>query len=326
MLRSNSVRRSCTRALMLTALAGLAVSGASAQFDRNKPMCTVRGQVTDTGSSQYTLEISDMQGQTPLISIPVGGSGDFTSDPIPAGDYHIRLLDNSGHSVYEDFISVADSDQFLTIHPRAVRVERPVSGTVSISQLQRKIPSKARKEFKKALEASQKGNTQAAIEHLKKAIEIEPAYMEAYNNLGVRYLAQNQFDMAADEFHKAAELDQNSAPVFANLGIALYSLHRLPEAEKAVCRALKLDGTDRHARFLLGLTLFAEGNRDTEAMENLRMVEQDFPKARVAIAQILARAGEPKQAVAELKNYLRTGRADDPQQVQTWIDGLESAQ
>src|SRR2546430_11459367 len=38
-----------------------------------------------------------------------------------------------------------------------------------------------------------KGHLEATIKHLKKAIEIDPAYMEAQNNLGARYLERGDY-------------------------------------------------------------------------------------------------------------------------------------
>jgi Flp pilus assembly protein TadD len=96
---------------------------------------------------------------------------------------------------------------------------------------------------------------------LRKALEIDPDYMEAHNNLGVRYMALHRFEDAAAEFRGATELDPAAEKAFANLAGALLLLGRDTEAEAAARRAVALDGTSVQGRYVLGRVLAAEGKK-----------------------------------------------------------------
>ena len=53
---------------------------------------------------------------------------------------------------------------------------------------------------------SDMGNIQKAIDSLKKAIELNPNLAQAYNNLSILYLRQNEYDLAVQYFNKAEKL------------------------------------------------------------------------------------------------------------------------
>jgi hypothetical protein len=57
------------------------------------------------------------------------------------------------------------------------------AGTVTLHRLTHKIPKKAVKEFENATKAQSHGDRDAAIEHLSKAVAIDPQFWEALNNL-----------------------------------------------------------------------------------------------------------------------------------------------
>jgi len=195
--------------------------------------------------------------------------------------------------------------------------------TVSLARLLHKVPSRARREFDKALAAGHKGDSHAAIAHLENAIGIDPAFLEAYNNLGVRQLRANRFEQAIAQFQWALSLDGTAAPVYLNLGVALLSADHYPEAEKTARQGLKYDSTSNCLRFLLGVALDAQRRDPREALENLEAAAREFPGARLVAARALARDGKPGRAAIELKKYLRSGSAGDMRPVELWLAQLE---
>jgi tetratricopeptide (TPR) repeat protein len=203
------------------------------------------------------------------------------------------------------------------------RPERPVSGTISVARLRHKVPSRARREYDKALRAEHKGDSYAAIAHFEKAVGIDPAFMEAYNNLGVRHLLVNQFEQAIAQFQWALSLDGTAPLVHSNLGIAYLAMSRFVEAEKTARQGLKHDSTSNRLRLILGLALDAQRRDPREALGNLEAAAREFPRARLVAARVLARDGKPNRAATELKKYLRSGSAGDRRQVETWLAELE---
>ena len=73
-------------------------------------------------------------------------------------------------------------------------LRKTLAGSVSATELDPAIPAKAKKEFERASDAGNAGKTEEAITHLRKAIELYPAYLMARNDLGTHLLAQGKLD------------------------------------------------------------------------------------------------------------------------------------
>lgn len=69
-----------------------------------------------------------------------------------------------------------------------------------------------------------RGRHGAAIQAYLTGLEHQPNRGELYNNLGVSYYLDGQFDLAAQAFRDAVRLGSNHAKVYNNLGLALSEL------------------------------------------------------------------------------------------------------
>jgi tetratricopeptide (TPR) repeat protein len=269
------------------------------------------------------VELLSLTGQFWPARTDVQSGGDFAFGSVPAGDYRLRVLTLYGDIVYQGFVTVGNGDSVEIRLPRQ-KVERPPSGSVSIQRLQHKVPGKAVKELKKAQEASDRQDFAKAIGHLQKAITLDPGFLEAHNNLGVCYLRLHQFDQALAEFQTASKLDPDDAAAGSNLGIVLLDLGRYSEAETVARQALKSDSSCQKARFVLALSLKARNLGDQEALADFRQVADEYPRARLAAAEILAKQNHRDEAASELQLYLRTADSkSNRQQVESWLARLQ---
>ena len=155
------------------------------------------------------------------------------------------------------------------------------------------------------------GDIQSSIAHLKKAIHIQPDYMEAYNNLGTRYMALQDYERAIAHFREALRLDRDAVLAHTNLGLAMFILKDLPEAEAELRSAVRLDGCSAKAHYLLGLVLNSQDRDPAEVVEHLDQSAHEFPKARLLAAQVLAqREGHsiwrPPNRVSIWLHFMRT--------------------
>lgn len=64
---------------------------------------------------------------------------------------------------------------------------------------------------------------------------------DAYNNLGVVYYEQKRYGPAIKQYHKAIEIDGNSASFYSNLGAALFAKRDFDPAIQAYQRAVEID-------------------------------------------------------------------------------------
>ena len=152
---------------------------------------------------------------------------------------------------------------------------------------------------------------------MKKAIEIDPAYMEAQNNLGARYLEHSDYELAITHLRIASRLDPSSIFARTNLGVALWFAGYCSEAEQTATDAVRLAPGFLRAQYLMGVILGAKGS--PEALEHLEKSATEIPQARLLAAGILLRRGSKTGASAELRQYLSSGHAQNRAMVENWL-------
>ena len=122
------------------------------------------------------------------------------------------------------------------------------SGPVSFYQLRHKIPEKAKKEFTIGAQLVALGDSGGAEAHFRKAIALDPGYMEAHNNLATRLMVSKRFNEGLLELRIAEALDPASCPVHSNLAFAHLKMGNLKEAEREAKLAIALDPTAQNPR------------------------------------------------------------------------------
>lgn len=129
------------------------------------------------------------------------------------------------------------------------------------------------------------GRPDMAVEHFKKAVELDPIYADAYFHLGTALAEARRWEEAVTAYKKALSLPTLTIPESANqnLGLALYHLKRYQEAEQTLRFAISLDPRLQAAYYNLGLVFVAE-NRKEEAKAAFRQASQLGPDSPVGQA------------------------------------------
>jgi len=192
--------------------------------------------------------------------------------------------------------------------------------SISISDLS--IPSKALKEIQRSQSSLKSGDVRSSAQHLERALQIYPNYLEGHNSLGARYVDLGEYDKAATEFRKAIAIDSRVMQPINNLSVVLFLQQRYGEAEAAARRALDLDPRSPTARYMLGTILATEKRKPAEAMELLRQTKREFPDSYLLLAQILLRRGSVEEAKSELREYLAVPSPEKRQNVESWLARL----
>ena len=180
------------------------------------------------------------------------------------------------------------------------------AATVSLQQLQHKVPKQALKEFKKARTASNKGDNETALDHLQNVIQLDPEFADAHNDLGVALARLGNTREAVEQFQKAVSLAPDHNPAVGNLSLALYMLQHYQEVLPVARRALKINPELVYVHFVLGVSLVIEHGDRKEALQNLERAAPKFPEARVMASDLLARMGRREDAAWQLEEYLRS--------------------
>ncbi len=157
-----------------------------------------------------------------------------------------------------------------------------------------------------------------AIEHFKHAIELDPKMARAYDNLGLCYYFQNQNELALTNYQKAIELESGSGHPspwpYLNIAITQQFLNRLPDAEKNLREAIRLDPAFAKAHFQLG-TVLEDSERPQPALDELRAAARLDPKyaePHMAMARVLHKLGQEVAAREEVQTYLRLRSPSNP--------------
>jgi tetratricopeptide (TPR) repeat protein len=204
--------------------------------------------------------------------------------------------------------------------PTPVVKATPIGDTVSVRSMQ--LPAGAIKEFHRSEKCVGSGDFSGAAQHLQKALRVDPKFVEAHNNLGASYLELSRYQDAIAEFEAAIALDEKMVAPYRNMSLGFFLMRRYVDAEAAARRALAVSPDHKPARYSLGRALAAQGSVSPEAERLLRESLEDFPEARLSLAQVLMNRCANLDAAAELRAYLASNTVDPDTQrrVQVWIE------
>ena len=96
----------------------------------------------------------------------------------------------------------------------------------------------------------------AAIENYKSAIDLNPNYADAFNNMGIAQQENNDLDGAISSYNKAIEIKPNFAEAFNNLGNLYRIIGNYEEAHRCGQKAIHLKPDYPEAYNNLGNTFF----------------------------------------------------------------------
>ncbi|MDY6822262.1 MAG: tetratricopeptide repeat protein [Thermodesulfobacteriota bacterium] len=127
----------------------------------------------------------------------------------------------------------------------------------------------------------QKGQTEAAIANLKKAVAINPQFAFAYHNLGKIYHATGETQKALDYCNHTIALSPFMDKTYNNLGIIRREAGELDKALQALDKAIAINPTYANAYLNRGLVRMQKG--DTEkAIEDFKKTLQLNPQREKA--------------------------------------------
>ena len=179
-------------------------------------------------------------------------------------------------------------------------------GQVSVAAL--KVSAKAKAARRKAQSRLRKGDEDAGVELLLRAVEISPSYADAWNELGTISYKAGRYEEAERRFRKALEIDPLEFAPMVNLGGTLLSLHRYDEALSFNLMARSMQPEDALANSQLGMNFFYKGQLAKALEFLLRAKEADpshFSFPQLFLAEIYGRQGKLDSAREELVEMLQ---------------------
>ena len=236
----------------------------------------------------YTLSLLDLSTRLETVRTDVDLGGNFTLHGVTPGEYTLRVCDRQDELVHEEFLTLKDRSVHLRIDIRMRQTPKPVSGSVSVKQLQHPPSAKAVQAFTTAMRFSESGKYARATEELEKAVRLSPEFAQAYTNLAAQHIRGGQFEQAVAESKRAMELAAANPKDLCNMAVALWSLNRIPEALAAAERALALDPGFINAHFVAGSLLAIEPRTRAAGIQHLERAAPVMPVAATNLARVRA--------------------------------------
>lgn len=285
----------------------------------------VSGRIENMDSSpNLYVELHELGSATVTEKETVGADGTFRFREMPCGSYEVRVVSALHNDILlQEFTDVNPLGAQLVLRLPTLPETRPVSGLVSVRELQSRVPKKAFQAFVKAQHYAETSRPDEAIGQLRKAIQLDPDWRDPHVNLGAELVRTGRYPEALAELEEAIRIGPPSAMVYTNYGATLATVGRFPEAEKAVREAIRTDASFRRARYLLGHILALQPGREQEALDQLRAGAEVVPSGRLIASQVLLRRGDRAGAIAELQAYLRSGDKAHRAQAQKSLAGLQ---
>ncbi len=154
--------------------------------------------------------------------------------------------------------------------PTATQKEEAPSKSIGVEQVGGKdcaLASDVLYHFNSGVTFYNQKDFSKAIQAYRKVIELDPTYVEAYNNLGILYQMMGDMDRALGAYQKSTEINPRYEKGYNNLGILLLLSGRYEEASEAFQKALAVNSNNIESHIHLGVLLKKKGQWQ-EAIES----------------------------------------------------------
>jgi tetratricopeptide (TPR) repeat protein len=310
---------------------------AQARYDRlPNPQAGISEQSTISGRvisdepgialGELVIQLTEFgQGGRVIEREALAASGEFAFNFVRPGLYTVQVVDLAGRLLAEETENASGGITRVELRLRNRR-EYASQGSVSVSELMHKPPKKARKEADQAANALKQNKLVDVIAHLRKAVDIDPAFITARRNLALVYLKVGDYVHATEAFHALLALDPRSILAHQGLSAAFMSLSRFADAESESRAVVAANPSDELGNYILGCALAAQDADRNEALIHLGKASRRFPMAHFISAQILARAGRNTEARERVRSYLDSGDDAARSEAETLLQQLSLAQ
>ena len=223
-------------------------------------------------------------------------------------------------------MSLHQAEVRLDLAERYLIEDEPRPALEQLQQVKEVSPDNPRLYFNMGLAHTGMEDWDRAARDFEKALELNPDYGEAWNNLGQVRQTQGRMQEAREAYEQALEIEEYMTPEFA-----YYNLASLFQEEGDLERALEyaVGSVEKNRRFVPGYELAGSLYQELDLYnEALRIYEQgaqarpDNVRLSLAYAEELVRAGRDGEAKTWFEQVIEQN--DDSHEAQVARDYLEA--
>jgi tetratricopeptide (TPR) repeat protein len=291
--------RAC--ALLLSAAALWFVPTPAKSQTNSGDVATLKGQIDGRYTQGLTVQLYDISRHETFKTSEIRGDGAFEFRGAAPGPYLLTVTSEQGETVYQSSVSVGGPGMppviiHLSEGMTGRAASQPLTGAISVRQLQHPPTRKALNAAVRAQRFSAARDYSKAAAALEKAVALSPDYADAHTNLGAMYFRLGRYHDSIAETERSIAIGGATAPKLCNLAFAQLLLADDANALDAARFALKLQPEDPHAHFIVGLVLFLSHGAVDEVKSHLEFAARTLPEARDALRKIASGKLVPRQA------------------------------
>ena len=159
------------------------------------------------------------------------------------------------------------------------------------------------REFSKATQAYQK------------VIELDPAYVEAYNNLGITYQMIGNIDRAFEAYEKTIKINPKYEKGYNNLGTLLFLKDRYEEAQEAFQKALAINPNNIESHLNLGILFKKKCNwgKSIESYQTALAIDPFRRETHYNIALLYEQMENLELAISHYQQFIQLSPKSHPE-------------
>lgn len=279
-------------------------------------------------SAEMNVRIVLSNGSSTLNTLYTNHHGEFRFPDLKEGVYYIQAVGNADiydpvtEKLYIARGQVAQVTLGLKFKPETIRVKAR-DNVVSATGINEDAPLPAKREYEQAMKLASKGQLRAAVESLKRAIDLHPGYLVAHNDLGAQYLKLGEVQEAAEQFRFVLEKDPKNFNSRFNLGLVLIDQDNFAGALSQFQMAVQVDSSRPVAHFWLGVAQLQMGdlqNAERELSRTIITGGGNFPLAHYYLGRLYIKRGDTSAAAKAYRAYLdEAPKGDYADEVRDWL-------
>lgn len=231
-----------------------------------------------------------------------------------AGQYRVLVSGTPIQGTSSENVRIDDMDKSRTVFLRVKPKSDASFGTTNKSNASQvtsaaelRVPSDARKAFRKGMEAWEHNDFPKSAEQFEKAVKLYPQYDTAFNNLGVMYFQMGQTEKARAAFEQSVALNDKNADADRNLARILIHDSNFTRAENLLKKSLMVEPLNPASLTLMCVAEIQTGDDDgalTAARKVHQLPHEGYSVVHYVAGQALERKGQPQGAYTEYETYL----------------------
>jgi tetratricopeptide (TPR) repeat protein len=192
-----------------------------------------------------------------------------------------------------------------------------------VNAFKQDVPAAAKAALDAGLKLAEEGKTEAAIENMRKSVQIFPQYFDGHLQLGNTFLKIDQFNDAIAELDRAREINPNDERAYQSFGLLLMKQRNYAVAVAVFAEAGRLNPTNPMNAVMRATALIHQAAATDESSPATEDRNHLLSRAEVAMSQAANLSenklkpdtmtlalfydlkGDPERAASELEAYLK---------------------